>query len=113
MDKTLAVLELEKAYNTRQNGNEGMARVLARRAAGLAIRDYLQTVEYTQKNLSLNALIKDEQVRKVLPVSTHAALERLSTRIGMDFQFPVDFDLLMDAQKVIDQLSIINGEKND
>ena len=110
MDESLAVLELEKARKTRQNGNEGMSRVLARRAAGLAIRDYFQNRDFDQRNLSLNALIKDEQVRNVLPVSIHAALERLSTRIGMDFQFPVDFDLLMDAQKVIEQLSMSIGE---
>lgn len=113
MDESLALLELEKARKTIQSGNEGMARVLARRAAGLAIREYLQTGDFDLRGLSLNAIIKDEEVRMALPVSIHAALERLSTRIGMDFQFPVDFDLLMDAQKVIEQLSIINGEKND
>ncbi|MBA4384672.1 MAG: hypothetical protein C0410_08045 [Anaerolinea sp.] len=113
MDNTLAVAELEKAREARQNGNEGMARVLARRAAGLVIREYLQTVDFDLRGLSLNALIKDEQVRKVLPVSIHSALERLSTRIGMDYQFPVDFNLIMDAQNVIEQLSKVNGETND
>jgi hypothetical protein len=112
MDETLAILELEKARETRQNGNEGMARVLARRAAGLAIRDYLNNQDFDQRGFSLNALIKEEEVRKQLPVTIHEALERLCTRIGMDFQFPLDYDLLQDAQLVIEQLSTINGEKN-
>lgn len=113
MDESLAVLELEKAQQTRQKGNEGMARVLARRAAGLAIREYLSKIGIDQNGLSLNALIKDDGVRKHLPASTHQALDRLTTRIGMDFQFPVDFDLLLDAQTVIEVLSINLGEKND
>ncbi len=113
MDESLAVLELEKAQQTRQKGNEGMARVLARRAAGMAIREYLSKLRIDQNGLSLNALIKDEIVRKQLPDSTHQALDRLTTRIGMDFQYPVDFDLLLDAQTVIEVLSIYLGEKND
>ena len=113
MDDSLAVFELKKAQQTRQKGNEGMARVLARRSAGLAIRAYLSDMGIAQNGLSLNALIKDEGVRKLLPTSTHEALDRLSTRIGMDFQFPADFDLLLDAQLVVNILSTNHGEKND
>jgi len=113
MDESLAMLELEKAQQTRQKGNEGMARVLARRTAGLAIREYLSGMGFDQYGLSLNALIKDERIRKQLPASIYGALDRLTTRIGMDFQFPVDFDLLLDAQSVIELLSINYGEKND
>lgn len=110
MDESVAAFELEKAYSTRQNGNEGMARVLARRAAGLAIRDYLKIKMINHTELSLNALLKDSLTRKLLPIQTHDALDRLSTRIGMDFSFPTDFDLLLDAKYVINQLSMDNGE---
>ena len=111
MDESLAAQELNKAFLTRQNGNEGMARVLARRAAGLSIREYLASKGIDQRGLSLNALLKDETVRKYLPLSTHESLDRLSARIGIDFSFPADFDLLLDAKIVIDQLSINNGVK--
>jgi hypothetical protein len=111
MDETLAFLELEKARETRQNGNLGMSRVLARRASGIAIREYLNNKGFYLRGLTLNALIKDEEIRKELPVSIHAALDRLSSRIGMDFQFPADFDWLSDAQLVIEQLSLFTGEK--
>ncbi len=111
MSKKSAILELEKAFSARQSGNEGMARVLARRAAGLAIRDYLNSKDVIQSELSLNALLKDYTIRKILPNQTHDALDRLSTRIGMDFRFPKDFDLLLDAELVIEQLSKVNGEK--
>jgi hypothetical protein len=113
MDESPAALELEKALQARNIGNEGMARVLARRAAALAIRSYLAKQDFDQRGLSLNALIKDEEVRKGLPSSTYGALNRLTTRTGMDFQFPIDFDLLLDAQLVIEILSTNLGEKND
>jgi len=113
MGESLAVIELEKAHQARQKGNEGMARVLARRAAGLAIREYFSINSFNQRGLSLNALIKDEEVRNSLPASTYKALDRLTTRIGMDFQFPADFDLLLDAQLVMKLLSINHGERND
>lgn len=113
MNESLAVQELKKAEQIWQSGNEGMARVLARRAAGLSIRDFLNDKGVDQRGLSLNALLKDQNVRSYLPNSLHAALDRLSTRIGIDFNFPKDFDLLLDAKSVIDQLSINNGEKNE
>jgi hypothetical protein len=113
MEESLAVQELSKATQTRQNGNEGMARVLARRSAGLSIREFLATKGVDQRGLSLNALLKDVDVRNHIPVSLHSALDRLSTRIGMDFNFPADFDLLLDAKYIIDQLIINNGDNND
>ncbi|HCS39231.1 MAG TPA: hypothetical protein DIW44_06575 [Anaerolineaceae bacterium] len=110
MDESLASLELIKAEETRLKGNEGMARVLARRAAGLAIREYLKTMDFNQRGLSLNGLLKDEEIRKILPASVHEPLDRLSTRIGIDFSYPSNFDLLLDSRLVIEKLSIINGE---
>jgi hypothetical protein len=107
MDESLSKMEIEKAFSARINGNEGMARVLARRASGLAIREFFKNKELDHRGLSLNTLLKDEEIRKVLPSTINEALDRLSTRIGMDFQFPLEFDLLLDAQFVIDQLSII------
>jgi hypothetical protein len=113
MEESLAQLELEKAYETRQNGNEGMARVLARRAAGMCIREYLGLIGFDQQRLSLNTLIKDVEVRKHLPDELQDPLDRLSTRVGMDFQFPVDYDLLLDSKKVIEKLTILMENIND
>jgi len=111
MDESLAELELAKAYETRQSGNEGMARVLARRAAGMAVREYLDLINFDQRGLSLNTLLINDAVRKVIPASIYEALDRLSTRIGMDFNFPKNFDLLLDSRLVIDQLTKIIGEE--
>jgi hypothetical protein len=105
MDQSLAELELSKAYETRHKCNEGMARVLARRAAGLAIRKYLEMLDFDQRGLSLNTLLINDAVRRKLPTAVYEALDRLSTRIGMDFSFPMNFDLLVDAKFVIENLS--------
>ncbi|MBA3074106.1 MAG: hypothetical protein FP831_10955 [Anaerolineae bacterium] len=113
MDQSLAELELAKAYETRHKNNEGIARVLARRAAGLAIRKYLEMIDFNHRGLSLNALLNNGDVRKNLPAAVYEALDRLSTRIGMDFNFPMNFDLLLDAKFVIEKLSLVNGVEND
>jgi hypothetical protein len=113
MDDSLAQMELEKAYEIRQNGNEGMARVLARRAAGMSIREYLGQKGFDQRGLSLNALLKDAEARKSLPALIYEPLDRLSTRVNMDFQLPLNFDLLLDAKMVINYLSMLLENKND
>jgi hypothetical protein len=111
MHESFAELELAKAYETRQNSNEGMSRVLARRAAGMAIREYLDSINFDQRGLSLNALLYNEAVRKVTPTSIHEAMDRLSTRVVMEFSFPMNFDLLLDSRLVLEQLSEIIGEE--
>jgi hypothetical protein len=113
MEDSLAQLEHKKAYETRQNGNEGMSRVLARRAAGICIREYLESRGIDQRGLSLNTLIKDVEVRKHLPDELQDPLDRLSARVGMDFQFPVEFDLLLDSKKVIEKLTMLMENKGD
>jgi len=109
MQKTLAELELEKARVARENGNEGMARVLARRAAGLAIRAFLEENGETQSMLSLNKLIKDESVRNLLPETIQAELNRMCLRVDLNYQLPGNIDLIKDAQTILNLL-MIHGE---
>ncbi len=104
------MVELEKAQKARTEGKEGMARVLARRSAGLAIRKFLARQDHYNSGLSLNDLIKDGEIRKMLPNAVHSTLDRLSTQVGEDYQLPEGMDLIADAQMIISQLSNINGE---
>ena len=96
--------ELQKAYEARAKGNEGMARVLARRAAGLAVRYHLLVKNKVVPVMSLNAILHDESIRNLLPHETHAALERLCTRVNPQYQLPFEEDLLVDSQMIIDTL---------
>lgn len=103
--------ELDRAYQARVNGNEGMARVLARRAAGLALRNYLQGKKSTIPTLSLNATLHDESIRQLLPHEILAALDRLCTRVNTRYQLPFEEDLLVDTRMIIETLEN-TGEKN-
>ena len=110
MISSLSSLELNKARVARKEGNEGMARVLARRSAGFAIQEFISPKTLKFKGCSLSDLIKLNKVRKILPTSIHPALDRLSTRVGEDPQLPTGMDLIEDAQMVIDQLSLEDAD---
>lgn len=105
-----AISELEKARSARKSGFVGKSRVLARRAAGLAIRDYLRNQYPSLAELALNDLLKDQTVRELVPKSIHAALDRLTTRVNLDYQLPAEMDLLMDAEGIINILQMEMGE---
>ena len=105
MQETQAFTELEKARSARSNGNEGMARVLARRAAGLSIRAYLQERNEALSDLSLNKLIKEESVRNLLPPIIHEELDRLCMRVDVNYQLPGNIDLINDAQTIMNILN--------
>jgi len=106
----IAISELEKARSARKSGFVGKSRVLARRAAGLAIREYLRVQISPLLDLSLNDLLKDQTVRELVPKSIHATLDRLTTRVNLDYQLPAEMDLLMDAEDVINILQMEMGE---
>ncbi|MFT3895039.1 MAG: hypothetical protein QM730_25720 [Anaerolineales bacterium] len=55
--------EFEKADQARSKGNEGQARVCARRAAGIAIREYLNRKGIRPKSPSAVDLLKSAQRR--------------------------------------------------
>lgn len=106
-----ALIELEKARSARKSGFVGKSRVLARRAAGLAIREYLRNQFPSLADLALNDLLKDQTVRQLIPIQTHPALDRLTTRVNQDYLLPVEMDLLLDAEGVINILQMEMGDK--
>jgi hypothetical protein len=91
--------ELARAKEARSKGNEGMARVCARRAAGVVVRAYFQRrgMVLPGKNVLnfLQALagssIESEPVREV---SRHFLL-----RITPDHVLPEDVDLIADVMQ--------------
>ena len=97
-------VEFERAHRARANGNEGQARVLARRAAGFAIRDY-----YTRNGLPLPSrsahdllnLIKDEAP---LPPDLKLVADHLTLRVTEEFKLPIDADLIAEARALCDWL---------
>jgi len=89
--------EIERASLARMEGNEGMARVCARRAAGIVIGEYLRRCGYSGVNTSMYDRISlflelphvDERAREV---SRHFLM-----KVNPEHKLPVNTDLIQDA----------------
>lgn len=97
-------LEFEKAQKARARGNEGQARVCARRAAGIAVREYLTRQGIRPPSLSaydLLNLLKDDP--RLAPDLQQIA-EHLTLRVTEEFKLPVNVDLVAEARTFCDEL---------
>jgi hypothetical protein len=98
--------EIEQAKLTRLAGNEGRARVCARRAASILIAEYLT-------RQGMQAPSSSAQVRllylSALPGLSPAAYEitsHLLMRVDESFSLPDHIDLIADVQRLAEELSI-------
>ena len=96
--------EFEKAEQARTRGKEGQARVCARRAAGIAIREYLTRRGIRPPSVSaydLLNLLKDD-----LSLSPNLKLivDHLTLRVTEEFKLPVDADLIAEAKTFCQEL---------
>ena len=100
--------EFERAEGARARGNEGQARVCARRAAGIAAREYLtrqgEKVRTSSAYDLLNLLKEDPRLSPDLKRSA----EYLTLRVNEDFNLPVDVDLIAESKKFCEGLLKIN-----
>src|SRR5512139_1536222 len=91
--------ELEKASRARLRGNEGQARVCARRAAGIAAREYLIRRGTRPPSTSaydlLNLLKEDPRLSPDL----RQIADHLTLRVTEEFRLPVSADLIAEARK--------------
>ena len=97
--------EFERAEQARARGNEGQARVCARRAAGIAAREYLarrgQSVRTPSAYDLLNLLAEDP----LLSADLRQAAAYLTLRVSEEFKLPVDVDLVAEAKRLVDALN--------
>ncbi len=93
--------ELEKADHARQAGNEGRARVCARRAAGMAARDFLVCHGAQMPDRSAYAALQRLAEYPGLAPDLRIATLHLTMRLTGAFALPVEADLLADARKLI------------
>ena len=98
--------EFEKAEQARARGNEGQARVCARRAAGIAIREYLTRQGIHPPSASaydlLNLLKNDPRLASRPDLKTIA--DHLTLRVTEEFKLPVEADLVVEARKFCEEL---------
>ena len=96
--------EFERAAGARARGNEGQARVCARRAAGIAAREFLtrrgEGVRTSSAYDLLNLLKDDPRLSADLKLIA----EHLTLRVNEEFKLPVNVDLIAEARKFCEEL---------
>ncbi len=98
-------LELDNALRARERGQEGQARVCARRAAGAAARLYLVRRGSTPRSSSaydILRLIADDPLltTRVSEIAGHLVL-----RVDEEFKLPPGIDLIDEARELCDELA--------
>src|SRR6266511_4993607 len=98
--QTQIEVEFEKAEEARAKGNEGQARVCARRAAGIAIREYLTRRGTPPPSTSAMALLNLLKEDPLLSPDLKLIVDHLTLRVTEEFKLPVDVDLVEEARKL-------------
>jgi hypothetical protein len=96
--------EINQAETARLDGNEGKARVCARRAAGVVVHEYLRRQGTELSNPSAYILLK---AFLQFPQKTPAIREIVGhflLRITPDHDLPVDADLIAEARWLAEEL---------
>jgi hypothetical protein len=92
-------LELSRAEEARLAGNEGMARVCSRRAAGMALG--ARRVVRGGRDEDALALLRGVASEEGVPQEVRKAAERLTARVRPDFTPAHSHDPIEDARTII------------
>ena len=96
--------EFEKAEQARARGNEGQARVCARRAAGIVARKYLIRQGIRPPSPSAYDLLNLLKSDPHLSPDLRSIAEHLTLRVTEEFKLPVNADLVAEARIFCDEL---------
>lgn len=96
--------EFDKAEEARARGNEGQARVCARRAAGIAIREYLLRRGIRPPSVSAYDLLNQLKWDPDLSPDLKEIADHLTLRVTEEFKLPVNADLVAEARTFCDEL---------
>lgn len=96
--------EFDNAQKARLRDNEGRARVCARRAAGLAIREYLTRRGRRIPNASAYDLLNLLKEDALLPSDLKLIADHLTLRVTEEFKLPIEADIIAEARLLCDWL---------
>jgi hypothetical protein len=96
--------ELRQAEAARLAGNEGRARVCARRAAGHIIGEYLRRKGSASPSESAYARIHYLASQPGLSIEVYEKLAHLTMRISPEHTLPVEADLIADVRVLAKKL---------
>ena len=97
-------LEMNRAREARTLGNEGQARVCARRAAGEVIRAYFLATKIKTAKSGAYDLITILLENPGLSSEVRRSAQNLVMRVDDQFNLPAEIDLIFDAQFLAERL---------
>src|SRR5690349_21425240 len=103
--------EFEKAEQARARGNEGQARVCARRAAGIAVREYLTRQGVRPPSVSAYDLLNSIKSDLRLSPDLRSIAEHLTLRVNEEFKLPIHADLIAEARQFCEELLPTNENR--
>lgn len=104
--------EIERGYTARQQGQEGRARVCARRGAGEAARVYLAQHGVDVTNRTAYDLLLELADTASVGEAVRQAARRLVDRVDESYQLPAEVDLLQDAKLIASAFNVWNDDEN-
>ncbi len=102
--KTQIEDEFKRAEQARAKNNEGQARVCARRAAGIAAREFYARRGENLRTPSAYDVLKILEQDSSLTDELRQIAGYLTLRVNEEFKLPVNVDLIMEARKLCDDL---------
>jgi hypothetical protein len=96
--------EMARAQAARLAGNEGMARVCARRAAGIVIKEYLSRSGYDLAPASAHKRLKLLETLPDIDPQTKLTASHFLLPVDKDHRLPPHIDLLSEAHKLAQTL---------
>ncbi len=96
--------ELQQALSARSTGNEGKARVCARRAAGILINEYFRRKGISTPGPSVYESLRFFQTLPDVPKDTYNIVDHFLERVDTHFALPEDIDLIQDARRLAQRL---------
>jgi hypothetical protein len=89
---------MKMADKARIEGNEGKARVCARRAAGIVADEYMRRHGISTPNMTAYERVKMLRGWPDLPEGVDAVVAHMTTRVNENYELPVDADLVAEAR---------------
>jgi len=102
--KTNLEKEFQMAANARARNNEGQVRVCARRAAGIAVREYLSRRGMRSLSSSAYDLLRSLSDMPAVPPGVLQSAGYLTLRVNEEFKLPVEVDLVQEARTLCELL---------
>ena len=110
-ERTTIEAELRQSADALAAGNDGKARVCARRASGTALRSWFREGRITAP-ADAQSLLKLASTEPRLPFELRQAAERLSTSVTDREILPFSDDPVGDARLIVDLVESIAGRRD-